>query len=115
MNNGQASRVHRTTMFKVPDPGNQRKLVEAYRVLTRVQAKAGKPYILYACAGQVKDGTRSKGYTVVAQTSFSNLDDMKFYDTECPAHAALKETAAGLGLSEPPLVVYLEEEPGMAG
>lgn len=51
---------------------------------------------------------------MVAQTSFANLDDMKFYDTECLAHAALKETAAGLELAEPPLVVYLEEEPSIA-
>ncbi|KXX74554.1 hypothetical protein MMYC01_208875 [Madurella mycetomatis] len=53
------------------------------------------------------------GYAGVAQTSFANLDDMKFYNTECPAHAALKETAAGLGLTEPLLVVYPEEEPSI--
>jgi len=31
--------VHRTTMFKVPDPENQKKLVEAYRVLESEQQK----------------------------------------------------------------------------
>lgn len=50
----------------------------------------------------------------MAHTSFANLDDMRFYDDECPAHARLKKTAAGLGLTEPPLVVYLEGEPSIA-
>lgn len=35
----QGARVHRITLFKVPDPENQQKLVEAYSVLDRDQAK----------------------------------------------------------------------------
>jgi len=48
---------------------------------------------------------------VVAKTEFYNLEDMAFYDKECAAHAALKKTAATLGVSEPPLTVYFSGEP----
>ena len=35
----QDTRIHRTTMFKVPDPENQRKLTEAYQTLSKTQVK----------------------------------------------------------------------------
>ncbi|KAL1839498.1 hypothetical protein VTK73DRAFT_4021 [Phialemonium thermophilum] len=34
-----ATRIHRVTLFKVPDPENQKKLLEAYEVLKRDQKK----------------------------------------------------------------------------
>jgi len=49
---------------------------------------------------------RTKGYTVVAETTFANLDDMKYYEDECPAHLALKKASRTLGVAEPPLTVY---------
>ncbi|KAK3694251.1 hypothetical protein B0T22DRAFT_65677 [Podospora appendiculata] len=103
------SRVHRTTMFKIPDPENQKKLLEAYRVLESEQTKGGKPYILQVRTGLAGSDPRSKGYTVIAETEFASLDDMKYYDSECAAHANLKKTASTLSIAEPPLAVYFEE------
>ncbi|KAK3336396.1 hypothetical protein B0T19DRAFT_37649 [Cercophora scortea] len=103
------SRVHRTTMFKVPDPENQQKLLEAYQVLKSEQTKGGKPYILQVRAGVVGSDPRSNGYTVIAETDFASLDDMNYYDSECAAHANLKKTASTLGIAGPPLAVYFEE------
>ncbi len=34
-----ATRIHRVTMFKIPNPENQKKLLEAYKVLARDQNK----------------------------------------------------------------------------
>lgn len=44
---------------------------------------------------------------------FASLDDMNYYDNECPTHAALKKAGAGLGVEEPPLVVYFEGTPAL--
>lgn len=65
------------------------------------------------CAGMALPDDRSRGYTVVSKTEFLTLEDMKYYDTECAAHAALKTTAASLGLSEKPLIVYFEGQPNI--
>ncbi|KAK0628573.1 hypothetical protein B0T17DRAFT_614473 [Bombardia bombarda] len=102
----QDSHIHRSTLFKVPDPENQKKLVDLYRNLERENSKDGKPYIIKVNAGLAKDDPRSKGYTVVTHCEFASLDDMKYYDQECPAHLAIKKAAPGLGLTEPPLAVY---------
>lgn len=53
---------------------------------------------------------RSNGYTVMVQMVFASLDDMKYYDRECPAHAAVREKAKQLGLVGRPLVVYCTEK-----
>ncbi|KAK3330519.1 hypothetical protein B0H66DRAFT_66029 [Apodospora peruviana] len=103
-------RIHRTTMFKIPDSESQKKLIEAYRVLRKDQEKNGKPYILRVSAGLAIDDPRSKGYTVVASTEFASLDDMKYYDAECAAHAALKKKASTLGVAEPPLAIFFESQ-----
>ncbi|KAK0718880.1 hypothetical protein B0T21DRAFT_374336 [Apiosordaria backusii] len=113
MGSRQQQQIFRTTMFKVPDPANQKKLVEAYERLAVEQKKDGKPYILYACAGAANPDQRSKGYTVVANMKFASLEDMNYYDNECPAHAALKKAGGGFGVLEPPLVVYFEGEPAL--
>lgn len=57
---------------------------------------------------------RSNGYTVCAQTSFASAEDMQYYDTECPAHMALREAALGL-ITEVPLVVVEEFNPDEGG
>lgn len=64
------------------------------------------------CAGLTDpEDPRHKGYTVISQTKFKSLDDMKFYDTACAAHAELKAVAKSLGPEEPPLTVYFESTP----
>ncbi|KAK4453399.1 hypothetical protein QBC34DRAFT_422079 [Podospora aff. communis PSN243] len=102
MSSGQ---IRRITMFKIPEGENQQKLVDAYGVLAKEQQKGGQPYILSTQAAVVSD-PRSKGYTVVAEMQFASLDDMNYYDNECKAHTNLKKGAMGLGVTEPPLVVY---------
>ena len=74
-------------------------------------SKDGKPYILYVSAGVVHDDKRAQGYTVAAKTEFASLDDMLFYDEQCPAHATLKAKAKALGVTEMPLTVYFGGEP----
>lgn len=53
----------------------------------------GKPYVLHNEAGRTINTSeqRSQGYTVCAQTVFTSLADVKYYDTECAAHAKFKE------------------------
>lgn len=65
------------------------------------------------CAGlsNSDDAARAKGYTVVAQTKFRSLDDMKFYDEQCTAHQELKTLVKGLQPEEPPLTVYFDATP----
>jgi len=68
----------------------------------------GKQYILEASAGETVDDPRNQGYTLTAILKFSSVDDMKYYDEQDEAHAALK--AAGKGkVDPPPLVIYFEE------
>ena len=56
----------------------------------------GKPYILSCRASKLYDDPRSKDFNVCAQTSFASLEDMKYYDSQCEAHKALKVTVTPL-------------------
>lgn len=61
--------------------------------------------------GHAKEDPRSKGFTVVSQTEFASLEDMRYYDDGCEAHAALKAVAKGLGIVGGPdgvMTVYFE-------
>lgn len=58
--------------------------------------KDGKPYILSASVGPTFDDPRNRGFTVAAVTKFSSVEDMHYYDNECPAHAKLKDFAKGV-------------------
>jgi hypothetical protein len=40
--------------------------------------------------GPAEADQRSQGYTLVSKTEFASLDDMKYYDDECPAHGEVK-------------------------
>ncbi|KAK1985912.1 stress responsive A/B barrel domain-containing protein [Colletotrichum cereale] len=88
-----AGRIHRVTMFKITDEGQQKQLIEQYKVLQSEQKKDGKPYILSLAVGHAAEDPRAQGFTVVAKSEFASLDDMKYYDDECAAHAALKAFA----------------------
>lgn len=50
----------------------------------------GKPYIVAAAVGASIPDPRNKGYNLSVKTTFASLDDMKYYDSECEAHKALK-------------------------
>ncbi|KAL1851016.1 hypothetical protein Daus18300_012685 [Diaporthe australafricana] len=98
-------------MFKLEGAENQAKLLAAYEKLAQEQKRDGKPYIAFLSAGVAHDDPRSKGYTIVAQSSFYSLDDMKYYDETDPSHQELKKTAKEAGLAEPPLTVYVDATP----
>lgn len=50
----------------------------------------GKPYILSMVVGPAEADPRSQGYTLVSKTEFASMEDMKYYDEECPAHGVIK-------------------------
>ncbi|GAB0133500.1 hypothetical protein EsDP_00001907 [Epichloe bromicola] len=104
-----ADRVHRITMFKLPDQANQQRLIQAYKTVDQTNQKDGKPYILSLAAGPTEEDPRSQGYTVACKTEFASMDDMKYYDNSCQAHQALKATAKDLGV-EGILTVYFKPQ-----
>lgn len=64
------------------------------------------------CAGSSdQSDARHKGYTVVLQTKFHSMADMKYFDEQCPAHQELKETYKAMKPEEPPLVAFFEGAP----
>lgn len=67
----------------------------------------GKPYILSCTAHKPVNDPRSQGYNLLAYTTFSNLEDVKYYDEKCEAHQGLKDLAKGK-IQPPPFVVMWE-------
>ena len=53
----------------------------------------GKPYILSVRAGSTFDDQRRQGFTLAVVSEFASEDDMKYYDSECQAHAKLRSFA----------------------
>ncbi|KXH62497.1 stress responsive A/B Barrel domain-containing protein [Colletotrichum salicis] len=90
-----ADRIHRVTMFKIANEGQQKELIEQYKILGGSHKKDGKPYILSMVVGPAVDDPRAQGFTVVAKTEFASLEDMKYYDDECAAHGVLKSFVKG--------------------
>ncbi|WZH40752.1 Stress-response A/B barrel domain-containing protein [Fusarium acuminatum] len=86
-----ADRVHRVTMFKMPKAEDQERFLEQCRKMAVDNQRNGTPYILSMVAGPVEDGPRTEGYTFVNKTEFANMEDMKYYETECPAHGEVKK------------------------
>ena len=80
-------------------------------ILLETSAQDGKPYIPYICAGKALPDDRSKGYTVALKMEFETLEDMRYYDETCAAHAGLKKTASVFGITEQPTSVYFEGQP----
>ncbi|KAI1083680.1 hypothetical protein F5B20DRAFT_528097 [Whalleya microplaca] len=98
--------IHRVTLFKIPSVEDQNKLIELYRTVSATAVKDGKPYIKSVVAGPTFDDARNQGYTVVAISVFASVDDMKYYDNECQAHAGLKSVAKTL--HQGVMMAYLE-------
>jgi hypothetical protein len=67
----------------------------------------GKPYILSVEASRPVNDPRTQGFNVLAQTTFSSLEDVKYYDEKCEAHASLKAFAKEK-VAGPPMVVMWE-------
>jgi hypothetical protein len=109
--------IRRITLFKVPNPEDQQKLLDKYRTMPETAVKVcvptcevssdglkavltsissiqeGKPYILSVNAGPAFEDQRSQGYTVAVVSVFSSKEDMVYYGNECEAHKSLKAVA----------------------
>lgn len=42
-------------------------------------------------AGPAEEGPRTEGYTFVNKTEFASMEDMRYYESECPAHGDVKK------------------------
>ncbi|KGQ07336.1 hypothetical protein BBAD15_g7338 [Beauveria bassiana D1-5] len=115
-----ADHVHRVTMFKLPKPEDVDAMIEQYKILEATQSKVregniwicicshgkhaddencvqdGRPYLQSVVIGKPEADPRAQGFTLVAKTEFASVDDMKYYDEECPAHKKLKGIAKSL-------------------
>ncbi|CAI7631719.1 unnamed protein product [Penicillium glandicola] len=98
--------IERITLFKIPNEADRERVLEQYKVLKETATKDGKPYILAAAVGSSFPDPRNKGYTLSVKTTFASLEDMKYYDSECEAHTALKAVARPV--SEDVLTTYYE-------
>jgi hypothetical protein len=125
--------IERITLFKIPKEEDRQRLLEQYKILSKTATKVntrnsktrnscfnctqpsntapllpqdGKPYIVSAAVGLSYDDPRNKGYNVSVKTTFASLEDMKYYDTECEAHKALKAVAGPV--KEDVLTTYYE-------
>ncbi|KAI0167698.1 stress responsive A/B barrel domain-containing protein [Pestalotiopsis sp. NC0098] len=82
--------IQRITLFKIPNAEDQDKLLEIYRHMPEKAVKDGKPYILAVKPGRAFPDQRAQGFTVAVVSVFSSVEDMKYYDNDCKAHAELK-------------------------
>ncbi|RDW81091.1 Dabb family protein [Aspergillus mulundensis] len=98
--------IERITLFNIPDEAARDRVLEQYKILAKTAVKDGKPYIVAAAAGVSYPDPRNKGYNLSVKTTFASLEDMKYYDTECGAHKALKAVAAPV--REDVLTTYFE-------
>ncbi|PGH27935.1 hypothetical protein AJ80_00189 [Polytolypa hystricis UAMH7299] len=100
--------ITRVTMFKIPDPEHQKQVLEKYKSLAKEAMKDGKLYILSLTAGRPHDDPRRKGYTVTAISRFASMEDMQYYDSQCAAHASLKQFVGPL--KEDVMTVFFEAD-----
>lgn len=68
----------------------------------------GKPSILSLVAGTALPDERSQGITVVVKAEFASLDDMNYFDNDCPVNTAFKDWAKTLKHETKPISVYFE-------
>ncbi|RYP70711.1 hypothetical protein DL769_004882 [Monosporascus sp. CRB-8-3] len=87
---GMTKRIHRVTVFKIPNDEDQQKLLDIYREMPQKAIKDDKPYILSVTPGKAFPDQRAQGYTVAVVSVFALTDDMAYYDNKCEAHANLK-------------------------
>ncbi|CAI7570504.1 unnamed protein product [Penicillium glandicola] len=101
--------IHRTTFFNIPNPGDIDVLLAEYRLLAQEAKRNSEPYIVSVQAGRTLPDPRAQGYTLAVKTTFRNLDDMNFYDSDCEAHKRLKSVAAPLRQGNV-FTAYFEDE-----
>lgn len=100
--------INRITLFKIPDPSCQQKLLDMYRTMQKDALKDEEPYILSVTAGPAFPDTRNQGYTIAVISQFRSVGDMEYYDNDCQAHAALKKVAKSM--HEGAMMVYFAND-----
>ncbi|KAA8648767.1 hypothetical protein EYZ11_004915 [Aspergillus tanneri] len=85
--------IERITIFKIPNEGDRKRVLEQYKVLAKTAVKDGKPYIIQLAVGLSVPDPRNKGFNVSVKATFASLEDMQYYDEQCEAHKALKAVA----------------------
>ncbi|KAH8797767.1 stress responsive A/B barrel domain-containing protein [Xylogone sp. PMI_703] len=103
--------IQRITLFKIPREEDLPGMIDKYKSMQQRAVKDGKPYILAVQAGAIIPDSRAQGHTLAVRTVFASLEDMKFYDTECEAHKALKIFAAPRRVGDV-LTAYFEDAVG---
>ncbi|KAL4921167.1 hypothetical protein BDW62DRAFT_198181 [Aspergillus aurantiobrunneus] len=74
--------IQRITLFNIPKPEDIDVLLAEYRSLAQGATRNSVPYILSVQAGRTLPHTRTKGYTLAVKTTFRNLDDVRYYDSD---------------------------------
>ncbi|KAH6721013.1 hypothetical protein DL95DRAFT_354565 [Leptodontidium sp. 2 PMI_412] len=102
--------IQRITLFKIPSPDDQEKLLSIYKTMQQTALKNNKPYILSVTAGRSIPSQRDQGYSIAVISVFASVEDMVYYDEECEAHRKLKAFAKGV--HEGAMMVYFESVTG---
>jgi len=100
------SQIVRLTLFPI-DPADFEFVQQAFQTMYISNRKDGKPYMISCTAYKLHEDPRSNGFTVAARTRFASLEDMRFYDDECPAHKGLKEVIKPK-IKGPPMTIYFD-------
>ncbi|KAL3463707.1 hypothetical protein BJX64DRAFT_287174 [Aspergillus heterothallicus] len=94
--------ITRVTMIKIPAEEHLAIALDGFRTFAKNQQKDGSPYILSMEAGHAEGPVRDQGYTFVTKSVFRNMEEMRYYETNCPAHNEyrrfLRANAEVLGL-----------------
>ncbi|EAS29429.3 stress responsive A/B barrel domain-containing protein [Coccidioides immitis RS] len=98
--------ITRVTLFKIPEEEHRQQVLAKYKTMARDALKDGKPYIRSVRAGSTFEDQRRQGYTLAVISEFDSVDDMKYYDNDCQAHASLKAVAKDV--HQGVMMVYFE-------
>ncbi|KAL3473159.1 hypothetical protein BJX99DRAFT_261589 [Aspergillus californicus] len=102
--------ITRVTMIKIPSEDHLAIALEGFTVFAKTQQKDGEPYILSMQAGRANGPVRDQGYTFVTKSVFRNIEEMRYYETECPAHNAYREFLKSNAVVEGLMTVHFTAE-----
>ncbi|KAF9889832.1 hypothetical protein FE257_006922 [Aspergillus nanangensis] len=107
-----AGPITRVTMIKIPSDEHQAIALVGFTEFAKTQQKNGVPYILSMQAGAARGSARDQGYTLVTKSVFRNIEDMQYYETDCPAHNRYREFLKKNAPVESLMAVYFVAEAG---
>ncbi|KAL4937759.1 hypothetical protein BDV06DRAFT_226661 [Aspergillus oleicola] len=104
--------ITRVTMIKLPSEESLPIALEGFKVFAKFQQKDGAPYILSMQAGRAEGSVREQGYTFVTKSVFKSMDDMRYYEKDCPAHNEYREFLRKNAPAEGLQTVYFKANAG---